>query len=84
MTIPLFVGADDLWGRRRFCVFDIEEPIRSKGFSSRTDAVVIVADDRHGSEDSNLQRQVRRERAVQEPWGLPCLSRSRRSVRIRF
>src|SRR5262245_24519493 len=99
MTISVFVGADDARGRRGFCVLNIEEPRRlhrhegdyhsgslmlSEGFSSRADVSAVVRDDRRAPGKADLWTAAPRERAVQETWGIPCLSPSRRSVRIRF
>jgi hypothetical protein len=60
-----------------------ESPVPSEAMSARADAGAIVGDDRlHASGNSDLRTQALRERAVQEIWGISCLSRFRRSVRI--
>ena len=97
MTSAAFVGAD-VCGRRGFRVTCAEEPWRPHRYSgddwlefvtssgdcsSWPDGGAMVGDHLRESGNSNLWTPAPREHAADETWGPPCLSRSRRSVRIR-
>jgi hypothetical protein len=97
MTISVFVGADDATGQAGFCIFDVEESgclhhqgseygsefiLRSTGFPAWTGTGTTVGVDRRTFGNSALRTHAPRARAVREIGGIPCLSRSRRSVRI--